>query len=74
MLFLSSCWNLVFTQYDKQEDGYLKPLAAPCVDTGMGLERLEIILLNIFTCNIFKPKIINKMISKHSSFTKRRVI
>src|SRR5207248_276723 len=51
-------WNLVFPQYDQQEDGSLVPLPKPAVDTGSGLERTAAALQgvqDVFSTDLYLP-------------------
>lgn len=53
-------WNLVFTQYDKDEAGNYNPLPHPNIDTGMGLERVAAVLQGVptnYDCDLILPLI-----------------
>jgi alanyl-tRNA synthetase len=51
-------WNHVMLRYRRHEDGSLEPLEQASVDTGMGLERLLMVLQgkrSVFECDVFEP-------------------
>ncbi|MDG2061050.1 MAG: alanine--tRNA ligase [SAR86 cluster bacterium] len=63
-------WNLVFTQYDRSRDGKLSPLPNPCVDTGMGLERISAVLQNQH--NNYTTDLFSVLVTHASKLTKTK--
>lgn len=57
-------WNLVFTQFDKDEDGNYNRLAHPNIDTGMGLERIACIMQGVN--NLFEVDTVRNIMAKIS--------
>ncbi|EGL39094.1 alanine--tRNA ligase [Parvimonas sp. oral taxon 110 str. F0139] len=55
-------WNLVFTQFNKDKDGNYHRLEHPNIDTGMGLERLTLVLEE--KDNIFEIGLVDTIIKK----------
>ncbi len=61
-------WNLVFTQFDKDENGNYNRLAHPNIDTGMGLERIACIMQGV--TSIFEVDTIRKILDTAAAMAK----
>jgi alanyl-tRNA synthetase len=60
-------WNLVFTQFDSDGKGNYTPLAAKNIDTGMGLERLALVMQD--AANLFEVDTVKGILNKACEIT-----
>ncbi|MBI4584245.1 MAG: alanine--tRNA ligase [Planctomycetes bacterium] len=63
-------WNLVFMQFDQAEGGKKTPLARPSIDTGMGLERIAMVLQG--ADSVFETDVLGAIIARLEKLTGKR--
>lgn len=62
-------WNLVFMQFDRDKEGNLTPLPRPCIDTGMGLERIVAVLQG--KTSTYETDVLRALVDKAAQLAKK---
>ena len=70
---MTEIWNLVFMEFNEDQHHRLSPLPAPCIDTGMGLERITAVLQGTkdnYQTDLFAPIISSLETAAKTSYQK----